>query len=227
MAKRCLSSEERCGWCPTPFPKCSNSLQNSLSPSSFLPHYLLYDSITVILSAKPLHHTDSSFGHRVRGNLFDFSQKIIDSQFFLPNSHPTLGPDLLVIHKPLIIHSSMISCSTLHQFHSAHPTPAPISTRMCKTWPLWHLSVPDSSHSHLCCFYLFPFPSPSDCLAPSDSGPYLCRLEKSVHSPRFIFPVLYVFSGRLHRENFLTMAMGPIQSKIPSDSPLGVSYITS
>jgi hypothetical protein len=227
MAKRCLSSEERCGWCPTPFPKCSISLQNCLSPSSFFPHYLLYDSITVILSAKPLHHTDSSFGHRVRGNLFDFSQKIIDSQFFLPNSHPTLGPDLLVIHKPLIIHSSMISCSTLHQFHSAHPTPAPISTRMCKTWPLWHLSVPDSSHSHLYCFYLSSSLSPSGCLTPSESGPCLHILEMSVYSPRFIFPVLYAFSGRRPRENFLYLALGNTHSKIPSNSPLGVSYITS
>jgi hypothetical protein len=141
-AKRCLSSCEWCGRCPPLSPNCLTSLNLSFSPSS-PPHYLLYDSITIILSAKPPHHTESSFGHRVRGNclfLLDTSPKVIASWLFLPNSHTTLGPDLLVIHKPLTSCSSATSCRALCQFHSAHSTQTPISTGMGKTWSL-HLAL--------------------------------------------------------------------------------------
>jgi hypothetical protein len=42
----------------------------------------------------------------------------------------------------------------------------------------------------------------------------------SAYCPRFIFPILQVFSRGLPRKNFLTSAMGNTHSKIPSDSPL-------
>jgi hypothetical protein len=143
-AKRCPSSQEECSQCPPPSSNSLTSLQISFSPS-FLPHYLLHDSITLTLPAKPPHHTDSSFGKRVRGNFpfwLDSSPQIIVSQLFLPNSHTSLGPDLLVMHKNLTSRSSATSCRALCQFHSGH--------------------------SQLQCSYLSPYFSPYSCLAPSE-----------------------------------------------------------
>jgi hypothetical protein len=84
-AKRCLRPQEGHSQCPTPSPNCLTSVQNSLSLPSLPPHYLLYDAITIILSAKPPHHTDSSFGHRVRSNCpfcWTRTQKLLLVGFF-------------------------------------------------------------------------------------------------------------------------------------------------
>jgi hypothetical protein len=61
-------------------------------------------------------------------------------------------------------------------------------------------------------------------LTPNESGPWLGRLETSTYVPRFIFLVLQVFSGGCARENFLTLAMGNIYSKISLTHPWGVFY---
>jgi hypothetical protein len=135
---------------------------------------------TMISSAEPPHHTDNCFGHRIRYNCFfwlDSSPKNIVSQLFLPISHTTLGPDLLVIHTPLTSHSSVSSSRALCQFHSTHSTLAPISTGMGKTWSLhpegtpWHLGVSISSHSHLRYSYFSLSLSPSSHLAPASLAP--------------------------------------------------------
>jgi hypothetical protein len=98
-AKRCLSSQERYGWCPTPSPNSPASLQNSLSLLFLLTIFYM----TLSLSAKPLHHTDSSFGNRVRGNCcfwLDSNPKVIISWLFVSNSHTALGSDLFIIDSP-------------------------------------------------------------------------------------------------------------------------------
>jgi hypothetical protein len=115
------------------------------------------------------------------------------------------------------------------------PLPIPLYTfntgsnfyRTGKTWPLCLACL---------CVLVWPF-SPSVFLSlslpptlwpsgPGESGLWLSRLEISIYYPRFIFPVLQVFSWGSPRKNFLTPALGNHHSKIPSDSPLGVFYTT-
>jgi hypothetical protein len=79
-------------------------------------------------------------------------------------------------------------------------------------------------HSHLQYSYLSL--SPSGHLAPCESGPWLHRLKISTYCPRFVFLVLQVFSRRYSRKNFLTLAMGNTQSKIPLTHPWRVFYRT-
>jgi hypothetical protein len=157
----------------------------------------------------------------------DLSSKSIVSKLLLSNSHTTLGPDLLVIHTPLISHSSATSCKALCTFHFAHSTLALVSIGTGTTWPFHQ-----APHGTVVCWSpaILAFSTPIP-FSPSHIPAILLRqvwpLATQVrHLPsasllRYFPLVLQVFSRGCPRENFLTLAMGSTHSKIPSDSPLG------
>jgi hypothetical protein len=158
-----------------------------------LSYYSLHDSGAIILS-KPPHYINNCFGHGVRRNCpfwLDSSPKNMVSRHFLPNSHITLVPDFLAIYMPSISHFSVTSCRALHWFHSAHSTPASISSGIGKTWPL-HLAL----HGTLV-WWSLPILTIRILFLPlsltfwpfgiGESGPWLHRLEMATYCPRFIF----------------------------------------
>jgi hypothetical protein len=170
------------------------SLQNSLSLPSVPPHNLLYDSITIILSAKPPLHTDSYFGHRVRGNFtfcLDSSAKVTVSWLFLPNSHTALGPDFGHTYAP----NFPFLCDLLQgllpiPFHTQYRLKF-VQGQVRPDLSIWHSMAPQPwcvrFLPFLPLFLSVPHPLTLWPFGPGESGPWLCRLEPSVYCSRFVF----------------------------------------